>query len=222
MARASSTDLPRMWSHDQARLARGRAHVLGLRADDHGARRARARRRRGAGFGGRLRPGSRRRSARRLRARLRGSLGLAPRRSAFGSRPSRPRLLVGGGCCSARLGAPPRGGRLARRPRGLRALRLAAAFGRAASPRRPWLARRSAACLAASSPALLVVSSAALIATLAEPACPRKVARRRELAELVADHRLGDEHGHVLAAVVDGDRVARPSRGRSSRRATRS
>src|SRR5215211_3564388 len=31
--------------------------------------------------------------------------------------------------------------------------------------------------------------------------------RRRELAELVADHRLGDEHGHVLAAVVDGDRV---------------
>src|SRR5258708_4919986 len=31
---------------------------------------------------------------------------------------------------------------------------------------------------------------------------------RRELAELVPDHRLGDEHGHVLAAVVHGDRVA--------------
>src|SRR5581483_1404435 len=31
--------------------------------------------------------------------------------------------------------------------------------------------------------------------------------RRRELAELVPDHLLGDEHGHVLAAVVDGDRV---------------
>src|SRR6266511_3315346 len=33
-------------------------------------------------------------------------------------------------------------------------------------------------------------------------------ARRRELAELVPDHRLGDVHGHVLAAVVDRDRVA--------------
>src|SRR5262245_45955662 len=32
-------------------------------------------------------------------------------------------------------------------------------------------------------------------------------ARGRELAELVADHRLGDEHGHVLAPVVNGDRV---------------
>src|SRR4051812_19459099 len=30
---------------------------------------------------------------------------------------------------------------------------------------------------------------------------------RRELAELVADHRLGDEHRDVLAAVVHGDRV---------------
>src|ERR671916_3293063 len=33
-------------------------------------------------------------------------------------------------------------------------------------------------------------------------------AGRRELAELVADHRLGDVDGHVLAAVVDGDGVA--------------
>src|SRR5262249_17446987 len=32
-------------------------------------------------------------------------------------------------------------------------------------------------------------------------------ARRRELAELVADHRLADVDGHVLAAVVHGDRV---------------
>ncbi|CDZ89172.1 conserved hypothetical protein [Rhodococcus ruber] len=30
---------------------------------------------------------------------------------------------------------------------------------------------------------------------------------RRELAELVADHRLRDEHRHVLATVVDGERV---------------
>src|SRR5450759_5200992 len=29
-----------------------------------------------------------------------------------------------------------------------------------------------------------------------------------ELTELVADHRLGDEHGHVLAPVVNGDGVA--------------
>src|SRR5215210_5995267 len=33
-------------------------------------------------------------------------------------------------------------------------------------------------------------------------------ARRAELAELVADHRLGDVHRDVLAAVVDGDGVA--------------
>src|SRR5207344_2945555 len=32
--------------------------------------------------------------------------------------------------------------------------------------------------------------------------------RRRELAQLVADHRLRDKDRHVLAAVVDGDRVA--------------
>src|SRR5690606_41920298 len=30
----------------------------------------------------------------------------------------------------------------------------------------------------------------------------------RELAQLVADHRLLDEDGHVLTAVVDADRVA--------------
>src|SRR5437868_234427 len=33
-------------------------------------------------------------------------------------------------------------------------------------------------------------------------------ARRRELAQFVADHLLGHEHGDVLAAIVDGDRVA--------------
>ena len=33
-------------------------------------------------------------------------------------------------------------------------------------------------------------------------------ARRRELAELVADHVLGDQHRDVLPAVVDGDREA--------------
>src|SRR4051794_4232286 len=35
-----------------------------------------------------------------------------------------------------------------------------------------------------------------------------EVARRCELAELVPDHLLGDEHGHVLLPVVDRDRVA--------------
>src|SRR5581483_11958916 len=34
-----------------------------------------------------------------------------------------------------------------------------------------------------------------------------EVARRRELTELVSDHLLRDEHRHVLAAVVDRDRV---------------
>src|SRR5579859_4192171 len=36
---------------------------------------------------------------------------------------------------------------------------------------------------------------------------PAVLASCRELAELVPDHRLGDEDGHVLAAVVYGDRV---------------
>src|SRR6266511_1753091 len=37
---------------------------------------------------------------------------------------------------------------------------------------------------------------------------PAERPRRGELAELVADHLLGDEDGHVFTAVVDGDRVA--------------
>src|SRR3954454_4635868 len=37
-------------------------------------------------------------------------------------------------------------------------------------------------------------------------------ARRRELAELVADHRLGDEHRDVLATVVHGDGVTEHGR----------
>src|SRR5438105_12392815 len=44
-------------------------------------------------------------------------------------------------------------------------------------------------------------------------------ARGRELAELVPDHRLGDEHRDVLAAVVHGDRV--PEHVGDDRRATR-
>ena len=35
-----------------------------------------------------------------------------------------------------------------------------------------------------------------------------EAAGRRELAELVPDHGLGDEHGHVLAPVVDRQGVA--------------
>src|SRR5688500_17822721 len=44
-------------------------------------------------------------------------------------------------------------------------------------------------------------------------------ARRSELAELVPDHRLRHEHGHVLAAVVHGDRV--PEHVGDDRRAAR-
>src|SRR5947208_5253644 len=43
--------------------------------------------------------------------------------------------------------------------------------------------------------------------------------RRRELAELVADHLLADEDGHVLASVVDRDRV--PDHLREDRRRPR-
>src|SRR5450755_811743 len=45
----------------------------------------------------------------------------------------------------------------------------------------------------------------------AAPVVPHVAAERtggRELAELVSDHRFGDEHRHVLTAVVHGDRVA--------------
>src|SRR5262249_21089242 len=48
------------------------------------------------------------------------------------------------------------------------------------------------------------VSPGALVA----PAVRTEGAGRRELAQLVADHRLRDEDRHVFFAVVDGDRVA--------------
>src|SRR5690349_24120725 len=65
--------------------------------------------------------------------------------------------------------------------------------------------------LAAGAPA-----AAALPVVLHVPAVG---AGRGELPELVADHRVGHEHGHVLAAVVHGDRVA--DHGRDDHRATR-
>ena len=49
-------------------------------------------------------------------------------------------------------------------------------------------------------------SSPYLPSTFLSPPVPLEGARRRELAELVADHVLGDQHRDVLAAVVHGDR----------------
>src|SRR5207302_6229639 len=51
-------------------------------------------------------------------------------------------------------------------------------------------------------------SDAPLDLRLAVAGVPAEGARRRELAELVPDHLLRDEDRHVLAAVVDRDRVA--------------
>src|SRR5438445_5039193 len=55
---------------------------------------------------------------------------------------------------------------------------------------------------------------ASMIRSLLERRAPLRVVpvraehtRGGDLAELVPDHRLRDQHGHVLAAVVDGDRV---------------
>src|SRR3954449_1750528 len=71
-------------------------------------------------------------------------------------------------------------------------------------------------------------TSAASVITLRSSAAPRPTvvldvptegARGRELAELVPDHRLGDEHRDVLAAVVHGDRV--PEHVGDDRRAAR-
>src|SRR5438477_12744228 len=93
--------------------------------------------------------------------------------------------------------------------RGLRAPRARCARG--CAPRR---AAPCAATCARTSPAraLRVVSrrcssGALLHLGLAVTGVGAKGPRRRELAELVADHLLGDEHGDVLAAVVDGNRV---------------
>src|SRR6266508_3871023 len=63
---------------------------------------------------------------------------------------------------------------------------------------------------------LLHHSNTPSLRALAQPRAPvlfpARVAfegpRQGELAELVADHVLGDEDRHVRAAVVDGDRVA--------------
>ena len=211
IARASSTSLPRMWSHDQPRLAGGRAHVLGLGADEH-----------------RLAPG-------------RGGGGAAPRPAASARRRGAGRLLFGllGGllglsaACSASrrlagaLGLRALGGRLRPpRPSRRRLPRLGGGLGGGASS-------AAAAASAAASALLGLLGGRSAIVGARPPRLPRSGvsgrpsffgrrahrtlplrvmaavgARRRELAELVADHRLGDEHGHVLAAVVDGDRVA--------------
>src|SRR5690606_4042426 len=47
-----------------------------------------------------------------------------------------------------------------------------------------------------------------LLAALAVTGVTVEGAGRRKLAELVAHHVLGDEHGHELAAVVDGESQA--------------
>src|SRR5262245_42694687 len=74
-----------------------------------------------------------------------------------------------------------------------------------------WPARARACDRPASPPSALLHLGRAVAGVAAERP------GRGELAELVADHLLADEHGHVLAAVVDGDRVPdhlREDRGR--------
>src|SRR3954468_23708992 len=67
---------------------------------------------------------------------------------------------------------------------------------------------------------LLLTAPASAAATLPVVLhVPAVGAGRCELPELVADHRVGHEDGNVLAAVVDGDRVA--DHGRNDHRATR-
>src|SRR3954464_14786411 len=66
---------------------------------------------------------------------------------------------------------------------------------------------------------LLVAPASAAAALPVVLHVPAVGAGRCELAELVTDHRVGHEHGDVLAAVVHGDRVA--DHGRHDHRATR-
>src|SRR5881396_567170 len=63
-------------------------------------------------------------------------------------------------------------------------------------------------------PMYRALAVASMIAALLERRAPLRVVAvgaegpgRRELAELVPDHGLRDEHGHVLAAIVHRDRV---------------
>ena len=136
---------------------------------------------------------------------------LASSASALGSarrrlrRRLRLRLVLG-------LGLAPRWPRL---PRLGLLLAAASASPRPRSPapppRRLGLRRRSLPCSPRSSHPRLVAAGVAA-----------EQPRGSELAQLVADHRLGDEHRHVLAAVVHGDRVAHHLREDRGRRATRS
>ena len=186
MARASSTALPRMWSHTSRALRGGRAHVLGLRADDrrHG-------RRRGAGSAWRLR------AAAAVFAAL-SVVGL--RRLGLGRR------ILGGLGASSFLRPRARRARLA----GFSSARRLGLRRRAASGGGLWASSRSFRRpprnprLASPSPA----SASLAHRILADAGVAAELAGGRELAELVADHRLGDEDGHVLLAVVHRDRVA--------------
>src|SRR5882757_606798 len=70
---------------------------------------------------------------------------------------------------------------------------------------RTYVARANAV-RTSSSGCVIVITSSPPRATVV-PDVPAERARRRELAQLVAHHALGDEHRDVLAAVVHGDRV---------------
>src|SRR5919197_1846108 len=87
---------------------------------------------------------------------------------------------------------------------------LRARCARGCDPRRaePSAARRGRTWRLPARSASFPRPSALLHLRLLVAGVPAEVAGRRELAELVAHHLLRDEHRHVLAAVVDRDRVA--------------
>ena len=135
-------------------------------------------------------------------------------RGAFGFGASSACLGLGGRLATARLGGVRGGlgGLLgARRPRRPRP----PARRRRLRPPPPRLPRRRLRLF------VLLVGSSSSHLRLVRAGVTAEVAGGRELAELVADHRLGDEH-RACASCRRGRRsCGRPSRGRSSRHATR-
>ena len=208
-ARASSTDLPRTWSiTSRALRAEERTYFAWARTTGRcGAGRASARGAAAAPSGRRLCGAS---ASAAPACAAAGFCAAAPwRRLGLGRGFGRRRFAASARPCALRLG-------LRLRPSSLGLRGFARRLG--ARPSRRGLRLRGR--LAASRSALRLVARRRLALlvllvrhrhlTLARPVgagVAAEGARRRELAELVADHRLADEHRHVLAAVVHGDRV---------------
>src|SRR5579875_2550547 len=223
IARASSTDLPRMWSHTSRALrALERTYFACARttgAGSPGCRPPRPRRRRGV-------------EAARAVSSATGVSSTLSELSAAGASSASSELSAAGASSASSLArsssvsatapassspcggvalASSAGGEVASSGDddacGLSVLAVVSGGGAAASAS----ADADTACSASADDdtvsGCFSGSSAIALTPLPGPRMPAIQPRRRELPELVPHHRLRDEHGHVLAPVMDGDRV---------------